>query len=495
MFASASITSADRRMRLLPFLVVALLAPFAGAQGPDTTHRPAGATVKGVVFDSISRAPLAGAMVQLVVADGAARSGRTVVADSLGKFAIADVPAGRYMLGFFHPMLDSLGMEPPVRAVPVEGPDSVAVDLAIPSPLGFRAAICGPVSDSDAGAVIVGVVHDARDDSPVVRGTVVGEWLELSLTHVGVIRRLPHLVATTGANGWFAICNVPSGGTMVLVASRGADSTDRIEVQVPPEGFLRRELYLGSIRTVLPDSVKADSLVPRPRRRRVGDGRVSGIVVAASNGQPLAGARVGIVDGPQTVSNRDGEWTLVDAPAGSRMLEVLALGYYPERRRVDVISSAPPVRVALSTLRAVLDTVKVTASRLSELNLQGFRERQRTAAGHFFTPDDIARRRPLETSDLFRTVPGMHVDRNNFDASGFLMRGAYGWCSPGIYLDGSYMHDLAADDIDDFVHPHEVAGIEIYSDATAPAPYQRMDGCGSVVIWTKGGQRTKETAP
>lgn len=482
-------------MRLQPLLVVALLAPFAAAQGRDTAQRSPGATVVGVVFDSISRAPLAGAMVQVVVADGAARSGRTVAADSLGRYAIADVPTGRYMVGFFHPMLDSLGMEPPVRAVRVEGPDSVAVDLAIPSPVGLRAAICGPVSDAGAGALIVGVVHDARDDAPVVGGKVVGEWLELSLTRVGLVRRLPRLVATTGANGWFALCNVPRGGTMVLVASRGADSTDRIEVQVPPEGFLRRELYLGWTRPVVPDTAQGDSLVPPPRRRRAGDGRVSGIVVAASSGQPLAGARVGIVDGPQTLANERGEWALVDAPSGSRMLEVLALGYYPERRRVDVIRGAPSVRVALSTMRAVLDTVRVTANRLSELNLRGFRERQRTAPGRFFTPDDIARRRPLETSDLFRSVPGMHVDRTSFDASGFLMRGAYGWCSPGVYLNDSYMHELAAVDIDDFVHPHEVAGIEIYSDATAPAPYQRMDGCGSVVIWTKIGPRTKETAP
>lgn len=36
-----------------------------------------------------------------------------------------------------------------------------------------------------------------------------------------------------------------------------------------------------------------------------------------------------------------------------------------------------------------------------------------------------------------------------------------------------YMHDLAAVDIDDFVHAHEVAGIEICSDATAPAPISK----------------------
>ena len=50
--------------------------------------------------------------------------------------------------------------------------------------------------------------------------------------------------------------------------------------------------------------------------------------------------------------------TLAEAPTGTRMLEVHALGYYPERRRVDVVASSAPIEVKLSTLKAVLDTVK-----------------------------------------------------------------------------------------------------------------------------------------
>ena len=57
----------------------------------------------------------------------------------------------------------------------------------------------------------------------------------------------------------------------------GADSTDLVDVQVPEHGFARQGLYLGR-----------------------GAGAVSGTIVAAPNGKPLAGAQVRILGGPET---------------------------------------------------------------------------------------------------------------------------------------------------------------------------------------------------
>lgn len=481
-------------MRLLLLPLVALLARAAAAQAPDSSRRAPGAAVSGVVRDSIARAPLAGALVQLVAADSLTRFSGTTVSDSLGRFALGHVPDGRYMLGFLHPMLDSLGVEPPLREVAVVGHQPVRADLAIPAPARLRAAICGATTAPDSGAVVVGVVRNARDGAPTAGVTVAGEWLEFTLGPQGIVRRTPRLTATTGENGWFAICNVPRAGTMTLTASRSADSTDRIEVQVPAEGFLRRELYLGPARTVVTGDTtrRADSLA-RPRRVHVGDGRLSGTVTAAAGGRPLAGAQVGIADGPRTRANERGEWTLADAPAGTRMLEVRAVGYYPERRRVDVIAGAAPVRVALSTFKAVLDTVRVAAAAYDR-NRSGFQQRSRSGAGRYLTPADIARRQPIVLSDLLRTTPGVRLDPSA-DGMGeqLLMRGPFGSCAPAIYVDGHYFDELTSVDLDAMVRPNEIVGMEIYSDASAPAQFRRPPGnpgrdlgpCGSVVIWTK----------
>lgn len=485
-------------MKFRSLLVVAMLPAVAASQ---VAHKAPGATISGVVRDSVAGKPLAGAMVQLVNADGDAAFARTSVSDSLGAFTLGDIPEGRFTLGFFHPMLDSLGVEAPLRSVQVTGQRSVRADLAIPSPARLRAAICGTQSRQSTGAVLLGVVRDARGGTPLGGATVTAEWLEVSLGKDGVHRRMPRILATTGENGWFAMCNVPSAGTIALRASRGADSTDLIEVIVPSEGFLRRELFLGSARSVVVADTMArtDSIARAPRRIHLGNGVVSGTVVAVEGGKPLPNAQVSITDGPQTRANERGEWTISDAPVGTRMLEVRALGYYPERRRVDVVSGAPPVRVALSTLKAVLDTVKIRASRLSSGHVSGFHDRRRSGMGRYITAEDIARRHPVVTSDLFRTMSGVRLEYGDMGVERYvLVRGNMSeWCAPSIYLDGLHISGVTADDVDVWVGPNEIEGMEIYPGVGVPPEYQRdMNNCGAILIWTKarGGRSGRESA-
>ena len=477
-------------MRCLTVLLVVLIAPAIASQPTIASARAPGAVVSGIVLDSIARTPLAGAMVQLVEAGSQARAGRTAVADSLGRYALADVPNGRYMLGFFHPMLDSLGLEPPLREIFIDNGRPVRVDLGIPSPARLRAAICAEPSTSLSGAVVIGVVRDARDRAPVAGAVVSGEWLELSFRREGIARRIPRLVVTTGERGWFAICNLPSAGMIALRASRGDDSTDLIELQVPAHGLLRRELYLGLARHVSTgDTTRhADSLASPRRDARSGDGRLSGTVVTADGGRPIVGAQVSIMSGSRTRTNERGEFTLLDAPAGTRTLEVRALSFYPERRPVDVVADGPLIRVALSTLKAVLDTVRVTASRPSDQMRNGFLERRRSGVGRFLTREDITLRQAIVTSDIFRTVPGVRIehDADRFD-SRILMRGAVDeWCLPVIFIDGRQMNNLSADELDTWMRPKDIIGIEVYTGAGVPPQYEQgMSACGSIVIWTR----------
>jgi hypothetical protein len=376
-------------MRLHSLLLVSLLAASGGAQSVTT--------ITGVVRDSIARLPLAGAVVQLVSADPLARGARATFSDSVGRFALGGVPDGRYLLGFFHPMLDSLGLEPTLREVRVAGQASVVADLGIPSPTRLGAALCGTPAAPESGAVVIGSVRNARDGEGIASVTVAAEWFEPSVSREGITRRLPRLAATTAANGWFAICNVPRSGIIALVANRGADSTDRVEVEVPAHGFLRRELYLGPA-----------------RRSAVAD-------------QPTRGA-------------------------------------------------------SAAMRSSMLDTVKVTAARARDVGIAGFAERRRIGLGRFLTTEDISRRAPVVTSDLFRQVPGIRME-----AGSIRMRGLVeGECTPRVYLDGRYMNALSPVEIDDWVRPEEVAGIEIYVGGNVPSQFQEaLAGCGSIVIWTR----------
>lgn len=440
------------------FLLLALTLPRLSFAQADSGGP--GAKISGVVTDSIAHTALKHATVQLVARDDPSKALSTE-ADSLGRYAFKDVPAGQYRLGFFHEMLDSLGIDPPLKEINVSETKPIEVDLGIPSAARIRTAICGAGSSNDSGAAIIGFVRDSKGTAaPGVN--VSGDWLEYGIGRGGITRRLARRTATTGDNGWYALCNVPSGGIVALVANRGADSTGTVEVQVPPEGFLRREIYLGRAMT----------------------GHLSGTVVSAIGFRPVANAQVMVMNGPQTRTNERGEFNLTNAPEGTRMLEVRALGYYPDRRHVNIVEGAAPVRIALPTLKAVLDTVKIRASRLA-LD-EGFTRRKRIGLGKFIGPEDIMKASPVNTTDLFRRVPGVRVD---CDTCGVLMRGAFdqsGYCNAAVFIDGQYMSFLTTEDIDTAVPPNRVAGIEVYSGAFVPAEFQvGLLGCGSIAIWTK----------
>src|SRR3954463_10799766 len=150
----------DPIMRLPTFLLlVAAAMKVAGAQSAERSHRT-GAIVSGVVRDSVARAPLAGATVQLVSADVGPRVGQVATSDSLGHFVLRDVPDGRYLLGFFHPALDSLYLEPTVREIRIANQRSIEADLGIPSPERVRGAVCGALSGLEGTTLFVGVVRD-----------------------------------------------------------------------------------------------------------------------------------------------------------------------------------------------------------------------------------------------------------------------------------------------------------------------------------------------
>jgi hypothetical protein len=438
---------------------MALVARIAGGQS--------GVTVSGLVRDSIGHHQLSGAVVQLVSADTGRRFTRTVDSDSLGRFSIPDVPPGQYLLGFFHPLLDSLGMEPPARLVRVDA-QPVRADLSTPSAAQLREAICGPGNAGPRAAAVIGVVHSARDGAAVSNAQVVGQWVELTLGRDGLSRAIPRVAVSTNAKGWFAICDVPGAGPIALTARLAADSTDRIEVEIPSDGLLHRELFLGG----------------------GASGRLHGTVVAADGAAAVAGARVGILGGPETRTNERGEWTLVDAPTGTRMLDVRAITYYPDRRPVDVLANDESVHITLSSLQSVLDTVKVRSTRRADADDAGFQMRRRSGGGDYITPEDVARRSPIVTSDLFKNAPGVLYDAHRSDS--VYVRGLTAdRCVPSFYINGQLFRHLSADDIDGWVQPDEIAGIEVYGATSTPAQFtDPLDHCGAIVIWTKPGSRS-----
>lgn len=485
------------------------------AASAKPTHPP---IVTGVVIDSLAGRPLPDAWVQLVPADSVGEGAQTVTSDSLGRFAFGDVRDGRYRIGFHHPLLDSLGIEAPLRTLTVARQRPVRVDLAIPSPAIVRVAICTVTRGFDEGGVVVGTVRDAHTRQPVSGASVVADWLEISFRPGRVESRRPQQAVVTEANGWFALCNVPRGGTMFVEARAGDLSTDHLELQVPEDGFVHRDLYVGHAELPAPRDTThyADTAAAVIARMRLGTGRLTGTVTAAETHVPLANAIVRIADGPMARADDRGSWTLGRVPTGSRVLETRAVGFYPDRGVVDVIDGAPGLQLKLSSFRAVLDTVRVVASGGSMDRLGGFADRQRSGVGQFISARDMQRLGFNDISDAFKRLRGVRIAIDSVGMSRILVRdGGTGYCEPSIYIDGLYSFTISIDELAGMTRLRSLQGIEVYDAATVPpqfrqaiqfvqgrstvaptseaaqleaalsTPPPRPYGCGAVVIWTK----------
>ena len=136
--------------------LIGVLPAMAAAQG--VTHA---ARIVGVVADSVSGAPLQNAE---VVASGVAT---TAITDSLGRFAIENLPPGSYQVGVFHPLLESLDITLATKPF-VVGPDSSAViTLAVPSVKTLVQRYCPNERSSTTPSVLAGRIQDPETDAPI----------------------------------------------------------------------------------------------------------------------------------------------------------------------------------------------------------------------------------------------------------------------------------------------------------------------------------------
>ncbi len=458
-------------------VVVPALLFGAFAAAPATLA--AQAAVSGVVVDSITGRPLAGATVQLVPQGTTGGTPRGVDADSAGVFRFVGVAAGRYLLGFVHERLDSLGIQPPVRAVDVvPGATAVRADLAVPSARTIAAAVCGARRDSTG--VLVGRVLDANGD-PVAAGDVAVRWGELRVDAGGVRRVTPSVRGAAGADGRYAVCGIPLGVAVLVQATATASGA-----ATAASGAIEMHVEVAT------PLVHRDLLVAAAGERRTA--RLAGHV-RRPDGTPLAGARVvvrgaGVADSV-AVSDADGAYRLDQLPGGTYPVEAIAIGFTPARAAADLRADRPAsLDLAVGTRVTALQSVNVYASR--PRGARDFLERTRRASGfvRVVTADDIARRVPLTIADALVMTPGVHVSSST--ATGRPQILGRGECAAEVYLDGTYIPN-GATEIDELLSPTEVGAIEVYPDAGwAPPEYGRMhtrNVCAVVLIWTRGALR------
>ena len=71
------------------------------------------------MYDSLAKAPLVGAAVRLVSSTPGSVAPIVGITDSLGNYQLDGVPPRTYVIGFYHALLDWIGIEPPAKRITI----------------------------------------------------------------------------------------------------------------------------------------------------------------------------------------------------------------------------------------------------------------------------------------------------------------------------------------------------------------------------------------
>ncbi len=483
-------------------LALPLVAALALVSSPCAAQPHA--VVRGTVFDSIAGQPLNRAEITLAERSNPLRTW-SATTDVSGSFQFNAVAHGRYIVGFTHPALDSLGIEVPDRSLTVADAPSYDIVLAIPSARTLVASLCSSDLATDSTGLLIGrVLHPGL---PLVQeGGVLASWSELQFTKQGINLTTPSASAEAGPGGWFAMCGLPINTPIVVRGWIGADSTGLLELDLPDDGLLRRDLFVGDQRattTVPAERLVADDTTSPFRRSTAaagvprGDGRVTG-VIRSLNGIALAGSQIEILGTGLQISTDDaGAFAIDSVPPGSHSLVARRLGFVPYRAVIDVLPPRTTVHdITLAPFLARLDTVRVLTPRSAGWE-NDLAARRSSGLGRYILEADIIKRNPVQVTDLLRDVPGLDVVPIGLSKIPMMKReGGQSVCFPAVFIDGLRQPRPQGDtlavmlDLDLLVGPANVKAIEVYArQSRVPLQFlDRSENCGSLVIWTKAAR-------
>ena len=413
--------------------------------------------VAGTVHDSLAtRGPLEGAR---VILDGLPTD---AVTDRRGRFEFRDVPAGTYVISFFHPLLDSLRLSAPAYRfdVPARGRGDVA--LAVPGFARVSNYLCGAPQDTTT-TLVLGRVRRAEDGAPLAGAEARAAWYEYSLGGGERLERVDRAVtARSDSAGEFVLCGVPND--------------IEVAVQVLAEGQESGPLDLTRRSAIVPMEVRVAA--------RPGTGRLR-VTVTDERGRPVANAVAG-VRGTERSSTTDGRGVAVidSVPVGSRTIAVRSIGRAPATRLVAVAPAGETgVAVVLSQVAALLPEVRVRGVR-ADPTIAGFERRRRAGNGYFLGPAELAKRG--SGTAALATIPGIHMPMGlygGYPLPYFRLPGG-GTCIPSIVVDGMQWSRMSGWELNSLLQ--SAHRVEAYPRALLiPTEFPVGRACGALVIWTQ----------
>lgn len=437
-------------MRRICLSLLILWAPTVRAQDPRPLQpaRAQSVAVLGSAYDSLGQRPLPSAFVSLGTA-------RNTFTDSLGRFRFDSVALGVHRVEIEHPAIDSLGLSGISASITVRaGMDTVRV--AIPSFATMWSRVCGSERPGEAG-FIFGVVRDSRTRRPVANAEVSSAWLLPTSADFSAMLRTWKVETKTDADGSYALCGLPTTTTARVTAVGDAAAAAITDLSLTPTTRVtRRDLTLGGTAS------------------SIARGTVVGIVT--SQGRPLPDVRVLADWTDESVTARDGRFTLVGVPVGTRQLYMIPLGMPTATVTVDVVET-DTARLAIA-LRG-RDAAAMNATMMQARLASGFALRRRLGVGYFRDSTYLKR-----FSNFFAAFSDLRVGVVRARPGGIRIDLPDCPDTP-VWIDGR----RAPGDIFLKIDPADLSGVEIYQRYETPAEL-RANGINisprncSVILWT-----------
>jgi hypothetical protein len=234
------------------------------------------------------------------------------------------------------------------------------------------------------------------------------------------------------------------------------------------------------------DAIGQDTTAPG-RADQAGAYRLAGVVLDAAR-EPIADVEVAILDsagtpGRSIKTDAVGRFDLGQFAKGNRSITARRFGYEQRTVRVELGAGERPTSVEIILIAIPAELESVTVAARTQGKLRGFNERreQRAAFGRFLDQGEIQRTNPRNTSDLFRSVPGVRLSASATGGNVIRIRG----CQPMLWIDDQRVPGA---ELDEMVVPGDIAGIEFYpSSAGIPAQYLERGNrlCGLILVWTR----------
>jgi hypothetical protein len=437
----------------------------------DSTRR-----ITGVVYDSVARAPLAGAVVEAIPTDPepGTVSPRvfSAISDTAGRYDLAGLPSGSIALRFTHDVLTLLDLESPVRLVTL-GDSDIVRNLGIPSGAVVVAGACSAGNPADG--MLAGYVTRAQTGEPVARSSIVVRWEEVALERgrLGSVRH--EAKGVTDDAGRYRVCGIPSEGPVTLRVEAPRFRPFDSELTVAANAVTRLDLRLADT-----GSAAATSTL----QLRVED----------DSGRAVMGGQARVIALDREAAITAGEATIPDLPAGTWALAVRSLGFYPVVVPVNAPTVAPST-VKLERIPLLLDSVLIRSPRArgDSATIREIEARLVVGHGTIIRADNLAIRNSVEASDAIRSAHGFRWNgRTKLDArSGcHSIEHADTLRLPGskeiaIYLNGSRVPG-GIETVNQMVPPADILAIEAYPDViSAPFLWRTNDACAVIAFWTK----------